>query len=1100
MNIKTKAPKRWPLATAIAALVAAANVCAGGPVDTHEGPNFGKGPNDDHVVLNVAGTSRFIVRFAEPALASYHGGIAGYAAAPRRINAHGRNKLDPNSTQATSYVAMLVSKQSQHLSAISTALGRDVKPVNAMQHALNAVVLDLDATEAARITKLDGVAAVEPDVMHQLASDIGPGFIGASSLWWGQPATEDTVFISGYEDTHGFLGDGVVIGDLDTGYNSKSPSFSATDDKGYTITNPLGHGHYIGQCNVHTISLAGCNDKVIGVYDFVNYGISVEDVVGHGSHTGSTAGGNSRSAQLGSFSAHISGVAPHANLVIYAVCSTQGCAGSSIDGAVDQAIADGIIDVINFSISGGVSPWDDSNSLSFLAAEDAGIFVAAAAGNTSDTVPLPVPGSVNHQEPWTTTVAASTHTGGPITFPLTVSGPGAPTVGLEAAASGKQLTAPFPAKALQVSPTYGAAGDGCTGFPAGTFTDKIAVLRYDGNPPCTTDTRAGNALAAGAAAIVIGSADSQFITSGANRTIPVFTTAGTQTDLLANYILANPGVTGSIGFPATARAPLTPDSLANFSLLGPSFTNVIKPEVQAPGVSILAAVANDHSANGPNLVALYDGTSMATPHTTGTGALLVQIHPEWTPMEIKSALMMTAKEAGLTKADGITPSTFYDRGAGRIQADVASRAGLVLDEVQTNFLAADPSQGGDPATLNLASMDQMRCIDTVSHAAQCSFTRQFSSALDHTVNWTTTLTGEAAAGNVSPAAFQMDTNGTTSISVTIDASAFAGDSATHFGELVLTPDDGSPVLHMPIAVAVPPPAIAVPSSMTVNIPGGTTTQSANLQVGNTGGPLLNVTTNYAGSQTFPDVIVNQPISTGYYGFYSDYVTDLDGGFYTAEDFQVGGSNVDLSRIVASGFTQAATLDDLYGNFVHYRIYRDAGGKPDGAPDSNPPVNNPPVWSFDVQIGDGNLDTTNDTISLDLAAAGQHTSLAAGHYWLLVYPELTSNNLGWVWFASDVNSGSKAVTFSSGTGADWTVHTDPGGGMALRIEQSVACGAPWLSASPPSLDLGAGESANVSVSVDSTKFGGGNSAVGYLGLQSHDSANPVSVVRVNATQN
>jgi hypothetical protein len=67
--------------------------------------------------------------------------------------------------------------------------------------------------------------------------------------------------------------------------------------------------------------------------------------------------------------------------------------------AVDQAIADGIIDVINFSISGGVSPWKDSNSLSFLAAEEAGIFVAAAAGNTGTSVPVPVPRSTNHREP-----------------------------------------------------------------------------------------------------------------------------------------------------------------------------------------------------------------------------------------------------------------------------------------------------------------------------------------------------------------------------------------------------------------------------------------------------------------------------------------------------------------------------------------------------------------------------------------------------------------------------------------------------------------------------------------------------------------------------
>jgi hypothetical protein len=1102
MNIQTKAPKRWPLAAAIAALIAATNVSASGPVDTREGPNFGKGASDKAVV-NTVGTTRYIVRFAEPALASYHGGIAGYAAPVRKQNVQGRNKLDVNGSQAKSYVAMLASKQDQRVNAIGKAIGRGVKPLHAMQHALNAVVMDLDAAEVARVKQVDGVVAVEADVIHQLASDIGPGFIGASSLWWGEPATEDTLFLSGMDDTHKYLGDGIVIGDLDTGYNSKSPSFAATDDKGYTITNPLGHGNYIGQCGTNGISLGGCNDKVIGVWDFVNSGFSVEDSVGHGSHTGSTAGGNSRQATLGGFKAHISGVAPHANLVIYRVCDTNGCAGSSIDGAVDQAIADGIIDVINFSISGGQSPWQDLNSQAFLAAEEAGIFVAAAAGNTNSSVPVPVPGSVNHQEPWTTTVAASTHTGGPVTFPMVVSGPGAPVVGLEPAVSGTQLSAPFTATALKVSPTYGSAGDGCAAFPAGTFTGKIAMLRFDGNPPCNTDTRAGNAYAAGAAAVVIGSTDSQFITSGANRPLPVFTTPGTMLDALADYVIDNPGVTASIGFPATARAPMTPDSLANFSLLGPSFTNVVKPDVQAPGVQILAAIANDNTTNGPNLVGLYDGTSMATPHTTGTAALLVQIHKDWTPMQIKSALMLTSKEAGLTKSDGITPSTFYDRGAGRIQADVASRAGLVLDETQANFLAADPSKGGDPATLNLASMDQMRCIDPVTHALTCAFTRQLHSTLDHAVSWTATLTGDAAAGNVAPAAFSMNPGDTTGITVTVDSSALTG-GAAHFGELVLTPDDGSPVLHMPIAVAVPPPTIAVGSTnLTVNIPSGATTQSGNLQVANTGGPTLTVDTNYAPAGTVAYALLDQPITNQYYGYASTY--DIDNPqyrMYAAQNFQVADSNVNLARIVAYGFMGTVPFDYLYGNPVHFRIYRDAGGKPDGSPENNTPLSNAPVWSYDPQVGDWDLDTTNDNITLDLTVDGQSTNLAAGNYWLVVYPEMGDYYFGWFWFASDVNSGSTALSLAVAYAPDWTAHDSDGEspGMAVRIEQQITCGAPWLSATPPQLNLGALDSSSASVSVDSTKFGVGNSATGYLCLHSNDAKNPVKVVRVNAKQN
>lgn len=1101
MSITTKTPRRGVLSAAIAGLIAATSVSASAGVDVPPGPSFGTGTSY-HAVLTTSGTARYIVRFVEPALASYTGNIAGLPKAPATRNAHGRVKLDASSAQATAYTAMLASKQTQRLSAISTALGRTITPVHAMQHALDAVVVDLNVQEATRVAKMDGVAAVEQDRLQQLTSDIGPGFIGASSLWWGMPAAQDTLFASNFENTNRYMGDGIVIGDLDTGYNSKSPSFAATDDSGYTIANPLGHGHYIGQCANAGISLGGCNDKVVGVWDFVGYGVSVEDTIGHGSHTASTAGGNNRTATLGAYSARISGVAPHANLVIYRVCDSNGCASSSIVAAVDQAVADGIIDVINFSISGGVSPWQDSNSLAFLAAENAGIFIAAAAGNTNASVPKPVPGSANHQEPWTTTVAASTHTGGPVAFPLTASVAGAPTLGLMAAVSGKQLSAPFPATPLAVSPTYGAAGDGCTAFAAGTFTGVIALLRYDGNPPCNTDTRAGNAKAAGAVAVVIGSQDAQFITSGANQTIPVFTTPGLQLDTLALHVAAHPGETGSIGYPANARAPMTADMLGNFSLIGPATTNVIKPDVQAPGVQILAAIANDKSANGPNLVGLYDGTSMATPHTTGTGALLMQIHPDWTPMEIKSALMMTAKEAGLTKPNGLSPSDFYDRGAGRIQADVASRAGLVLNETQANFQAADPANGGDPATLNLASMDQMRCLDAAAHAAHCAFARTLRSTLDHTVNWTATLTGDAAGGSVSPVSFPLAAGATAGIAVNIDASAVASDGKSHFGELVLAPDDGSPALHMPIAFAVPPPAIAVASSLSLSIPNGSTTSSANLPVGNSGGPTLNVdSTNYTGGGPYASVVLDQPITSQYYGFYSDSVAGGGGGQYAAEDFQVVGANVNLGRIVASGFPATIPLDYLYGNPIHFRIYHDAGGKPDGSPDGTTPLHNAPVWSYDINIGDFGLDTTNDTITLDLAALYASTNLAAGHYWLSVYPEMPAQYLpGWAWFASDSNYGSVSVYHT--TGQDWAALTSGGvgKGLALRIEQQVSCGAPWLSTTPASLNVGALDSGNASVSVDSTKFGGGTSAVGYLCLHSNDPNTPVSVIRVSATQN
>jgi subtilisin family serine protease len=128
---------------------------------------------------------------------------------------------------------------------------------------------------------------------------------------------------------------------------------------------------------------------------------------------------------------------------------------------------------------------------------------------------------------------------------------------------------------------------------------------------------------------------------------------------------------GSVNSPGSADAALTvgavdkKDALADFSSRGPRVGDSgIKPDVTAPGVGIVAAKAK-YSVIGDPVGKGYlslDGTSMATPHTAGAAALLMQQHPSWKATELKAALMTTAKHL-----DGLTP---YEQGAGRI--DVAN--------------------------------------------------------------------------------------------------------------------------------------------------------------------------------------------------------------------------------------------------------------------------------------------------------------------------------------------------------------------------------------------------------------------------------------------
>jgi hypothetical protein len=1123
---------RLPLALAIATLIAATTVArtdaalAATVIQTGVGP--GQGPRSHQVISDLSAPARYFVTFREAPLALYDGSDPKFAAAPRATGSSGRRKLDSHSSQAQQYVAHLAAMQTQHMNAISGVLGRTVTPLRTMRAALDAVVVELTHDEAARVAAVDGVAAVRRVETHALATDVGPQFIGATNLWSVPDGISDDLFVSNFDGNYPAakgnpgMGDGVVVGDIDTGYNSLSPSFQATDDQGYTIQNPLGAGNYLGQCGVPDISLAGCNNKVIGLFDMVDDGVtaaySVEDTQGHGSHTASTAAGNSRSATLQGNTFHISGVAPHANLVIFYGCTPNGCPDDALAAAADQAVQDGVVDVINFSISGGFNPWEEPTSVAFLGAEAAGIFVAAAAGNTQSTAP-PAAGSANHLEPWVTSVAAGTHIKGPIGPNLSVTGPGTPPAHLQSVAviegqGDTAQTSTISDAMIELSPNFDISTttgtDGCSAYAAGTFSGKFALVARG---TCAFTTKATNAVAAGATGVIVvdHTTEALFTGSTAGAAVPVYLMTRADGINLQTFLQANNNIaTLTIPYPPT-RQNAQPDVLAGFSLLGPAYLDVIKPEVQAPGVSILAAFYNDGSANGRNNVALDDGTSMATPHTTGAGALLSGIHPDWSPMEIKSALMMTAREAGLTEPDTVTPSNFFERGAGRIQVDAASKAALVLDESAVTMGNADPALGGNGVdTLNLASMQNSHCSGVSSNG--CAFTRTFRSTSDHAVTWTASFSGDAVLRvGITPASFAVAAADMQSLNFAVDATAVAADKQFHQGEVVLTPDDASlPTLHLPMAIAVQPPAIAVsPNSLSISIPATASSGDATFNVNNTGGPTLQVTnTNFVdGVPQYVYVSLDQSDLSNS-GAYSTYFTSAPvGGQYLADDFTLTDPTTDLAIIRAQGFIAGGneTLANLVGRAVHFRIYGTASGHPDGAPEvPQSPPDNAPVWQFDTNIGHAGLNVdSNSTIRLDLAAANAPpTNLPPGTYWLVVYPEMNYNTEGgWAMFLTNSGSGYSPyrISPSSSTLKNWTAITDYDG-VAIHLEQRVACGASWLSTDPGTLTLGGLQSGNVTVTADSGLFDGGvTTSVGYICVQSNDAAKPVSLVKVVATQ-
>ncbi len=124
---------------------------------------------------------------------------------------------------------------------------------------------------------------------------------------------------------------------------------------------------------------------------------------------------------------------------------------------------------------------------------------------------------------------------------------------------------------------------------------------------------------------------------------------------------ATPGATAAISAGVLGHGTPAPFT-ASFSSRGPLVAgggDLLKPDLIAPGQDILAAVAPP--GNGGLSFNLYSGTSMSSPHVAGLAALLKDLHPDWSPMMVKSALMTTAYDI----LDGPNTNPLRDFPAGR---------------------------------------------------------------------------------------------------------------------------------------------------------------------------------------------------------------------------------------------------------------------------------------------------------------------------------------------------------------------------------------------------------------------------------------------------
>ncbi len=745
-----------------------------------------------------AAVRSYIVVMAGDPVIAYQGGISELPATKPGKGA----KVNPNSAHVKKYQAYLAS---QHDASLAGAGANAGQKVHDFSIALNGYSALLTEQQAEEIRGQKGVAMVMEDEMHQPTTDSSPAFLGLTAPG-GAYAT-------------GVDGRGVVVGVIDTGIWPEHPSFADNGSYSAPPTGPL-------PCEfgntAHNPSDAPftCNNKLIGARQMLDtyraiigadpdeYD-SARDDNGHGTHTASTSAGNAGVAAtvLGLPRGAISGIAPRAYVIAYKGLGNLGGFTSDLAAAIDQAVADGV-DVINYSIGGGAS-LTGGDDLAFLFAADAGLFVAASAGNSGPGAgTIGGPASV----PWLTSVGASTQSR---FFQGTI------VLGNGSQYTGTSITAGVsPAVPLVDAATAG--GDLCV---PGTLTSAVVgkiVLCRRGAVARVAKSQAVQ-MAGGVGMIMYENSNVGNLFSDTHW-VPSVHVDNTPGLAIKAYIAANPGTaTARIVSQQIGTWPFAP-SMTDFSSRGPNTVaqDIIKPDITAPGIQILAgnSPTPDAGTVPGELFQAIAGTSMSSPHIAGIFALIKQAHPDWSAAMAKSALMTTATQNVLNN-DRINQATPFAMGAGHVNPGSpvhkgsAFQPGLVYDAGFFDYLGflcdADRSAFANPAAtcaflaslgvptdasdLNLASIGVAQLAGTqtvrrtVTSVAQESGWRTYNVSVNAPPGYNVT---------VSPSSLTLKSGQSATYQVTItNVSAPIGQ--WRFGSLTWTEKNGHYKVYSPIA-------------------------------------------------------------------------------------------------------------------------------------------------------------------------------------------------------------------------------------------------------------------------------------------------------------
>ncbi|XP_049394262.1 subtilisin-like protease SBT3.4 isoform X1 [Solanum stenotomum] len=547
------------------------------------------------------------------------------------------------------------------------------------KHGFSGFAARLTKSQAKKIAELPDVVHVIPNHLYKLHTTRSWDYLGLSTS---SPPTNL------FHEAN--MGDGVIIGVLDTGIWPESEAFN---DKGLGPIPSKWKGHC--QSGTDFDPAKACNKKLIGAKYFLkgfeaelgrqflkNEFASPRDGNGHGTHTSSTAAGSfaPNASYHGLAYGTVRGGAPKARIAMYKVCWDSGvCNSADIIKGIDEAINDGV-DVLSISIGLTTPQYADvdmRNGIAFASyhAVGRGITVVCSGGNEG-----PIAQTVDDTSPWIITVAASSIDR---SFPTLI------TLGNNRTFVGQSLYTGKETNFINI--VYPERKCYCDKLNANdTWATGNVVLCFlvQGDDLLLSTTQEVLQEVGGLGLIV-----AKNPTTDLNIYASDFPSIGVSFDVgaqLLDYIRYARKPQVKLSAPKTHVGIPVSTHIASFSSRGPNSVApaILKPDIAAPGVNILAAVPPEETP-----YEFDSGTSMAAPHISGIAALLKSLHPHWSPAAIKSALVTTAWQTDphsgepiIAKGNTDKIADPFDFGGGLVNANGANDPGLVYDMGESDYV------------------------------------------------------------------------------------------------------------------------------------------------------------------------------------------------------------------------------------------------------------------------------------------------------------------------------------------------------------------------------------------------------------------------------